>query len=528
MKMNFSRIMRLLALRYRDQEAIVNVERNRRYTFEQYHLLSNRIADALRTTLQVGKGDRFMLILENDNLSLMMFPTTFKQAGTVVLTNLRDPQEEHARQMDLVKPKVAFIETRLLESYYAMLRERGCDIVVMDTPTPEQAALPGVHLFWSLVDAASDADNTVELDTGEEVVMLRFTGGTTDKGKCAMYCVDNLMATRDSGFINNDFAFTAATRLLHVSPISHGTMMSFYPTFFAGGTNITMNQLDMEGWRETVERERVTHSFLVPTVLYRLLDLQKAKPRDLSSLTTLMYGAAPMSPTKLGELVECFGQIFVQGYAATEAAMFVAVLDKADHCTDSEVQAKRLSSAGRPTPGVEVFIADDEGKPLPIGETGEIRIRCKAIIKGYYQNPEATAAEFENGAWKSGDLGYIDADGYVYIVDRKKDMIISGGFNVYAVEVEAALAAHPAVMMSAVVGIPHAEWGEAVHAEVMLRQGQTVSADELIALAKSRLGGYKAPKTLVFVDALPTSVVGKVLRREVKDKYWANSGRKVG
>ncbi len=528
MKMNFSRVMRLLSLRYRDKEAIVNIERNRRYTFEQYHLLTNRVADVLSNTLGLHKDDKFMLVLENDNLSLMLFPSTFKQEATVVLTNLRDPMQEHARQMEQVMPKVVFLETRLLDTYYDMLRGLGCKIVVMDTPSAEQATRAGVHSFWTLVDAASDTDNDVELDTDEHIAMLRFTGGTTGKGKCAMYSIDNMMATRDSGFISSDMSFTSTTRLVHVSPISHGTMMTFYPTFFAGGANLTMNVLDMEKWREVVETERVTHSFLVPTVLYRLLDLQQANPRDFSSLTTLVYGAAPMSPTKLGELVECFGQIFCQGYAATEAAMFIAVLDKADHRSDSESAIRHLSSAGRITPGVEVFISDENGKQLPFGETGEIRIRCKAIIKGYYGNPEATASEFENDAWKSGDLGYIDSDGYLYIVDRMKDMIISGGFNVYAVEVEAALASHEAVFMAAVVGIPHAEWGEAVHAEVVLRAGANVTAEALIALTKAKLGGYKAPKTLVFVDQLPTSVVGKVLRRKVKEKYWEGSGRKVG
>src|SRR5471030_1616514 len=157
MKMNFSRIMRLLALRYGEQEAIVNIERNRRYSYEQYHLLTNRIADVLRNRLQVRVGERFMLILENDSLSLMMFPSTFKQEGTVVMTNLRDPLEEHARQVELVRPKVVFIETRLLDSYYGMLRARDCEIVVMDPPTAEQATMSGVHNFWSLVDAAPDA-----------------------------------------------------------------------------------------------------------------------------------------------------------------------------------------------------------------------------------------------------------------------------------------------------------------------------------------------------------------------------------
>lgn len=527
MKMNFSRVMRLLALRYRDQEAIVNIERDRRYTYAQYHLLTNRIADVLRSTLQVGKGDNFMLILENDNLSLMMFPCTFKQHGTVVLTNLRDPLEEHSRQIELVNPKVVFLETRLLDSYYDMLHSHGCAVVVMDPPSVEQAVRPGVHCFWTLVEAASDLDNDVALDTDEHICMLRFTGGTTGKGKCATYSIDNWMACRDAAFINTDLDFSSATRLLHVSPLSHGTLMLFFPTFYAGGANITMNQLDMECWRQKVESERVTHSFLVPTVLYRLLELQRAAPKDFSSLTTLIYGAAPMSPDKLGELVECFGQIFIQAYAATEAPMIVAALDKAAHRPGNAAALQHLSSAGLATPGVEVFIADQDGTPLPLGETGEIRIRCKAIIKGYYGNPQATAAEFDEGAWKSGDLGYIDADGYLYIVDRLKDMIISGGFNVYAVEVEAALTAHPAVLMAAVVGIPHAEWGEAVHAEVILRSDATVTAQELIAQTKARLGGYKAPKTLIFVDELPTSVVGKVLRRQVREKYWKGSARKI-
>jgi fatty-acyl-CoA synthase len=527
-KTNFCRIMRSLALRHSHREAIVNVERGRRFTHGEYHLLTNRIADVLRSQLHIATGDRFMLILENDNLALMMFPTVFKQEGTAVMTNLRDSREEHLRQIDVVRPRVVFLETRLLDAYYDELRGRGCAIVVMDTSAASQEPRRGVHDFWTMVGQASDADNAVELDTDEHVPMLRFTGGTTGKGKCAMYSIDNIMALRDTGFANPDLSFTTATRLLHVSPISHGTMMSFVPTFFIGGTNLTMNQLDMERWRQVVEDERVTHSFLVPTVLYRLLEMQKSSPRDLSSLATLIYGAAPMSPTKLGELVGCFGQIFVQGYASTEASMFVAVLEKADHRADDEASARRLSSAGRPTPGVELFVTDDSGRELPPGETGEIRIRGKGVVKGYYGNPEGTAAEFEDGAWKSGDLGYIDADGYVYIVDRKKDMIISGGFNVYAVEVEAALASHPAVLMAAVVGIPHPEWGEAVHAEIVLRKGASVTEEDLIALVKTRLGAYKTPKSLLFVAALPTSVVGKVLRREVRKKYWPSSDRNVG
>jgi fatty-acyl-CoA synthase len=265
-----------------------------------------------------------------------------------------------------------------------------------------------------------------------------------------------------------------------------------------------------------IQQERITHSFLVPTVLYRLLDAQRQKPRDLGSLRTLIYGAAPISPERLGELVQCFGQIFVQAYAATEAISVISCLEKQAHCPDDPAHARRLASAGRITPGVEVYIADADCCELPVGETGEIMVRGRAVISGYFGDRAATAKEFVDGAWRSGDVGYIDEAGHLFIVDRLKDMIISGGFNIYASEVEAALATHPAVFMSAVVGLPHADWGEAVHAEVQLREAATVSEMELIEHVKAQIGSYKAPKSVGFSDQLPVSSVGKVLRREVR------------
>jgi fatty-acyl-CoA synthase len=525
MKLQFGRVMRALALHHRDREAIVNVERNRRYSYWQFHLLTNRIAAALTHTLRIGAGDKFMLMLENDNLSLMMLPTVLKQQGTVVLTNLRDAIDEHRRQIELVRPRVVFIETRMLDTYYAMLREQGCEIVVMDAPP---ACPPGVRAFWPMVEAASDADSTVELDIYRHIFMLRFTGGTTGAGKCAMYTIDNVQACRDSAMSNPELDFNAGTRIVHVAPLSHGSQLLYYPTFFAGGANLTMNQLDLVRWCEVVEAERVTHSFLVPTILYRLLELQRVHPRDFSSLRTVLYGAAPMSPTKLGELVDCFGQIFAQGYAATEVLTIISVLDKAEHDNTDPKAVARLASAGRILPGIEVFVCDPEGNEVALGTVGEIRIRCRGVIAGYYANPQGTAAEFADGAWKSGDLGYIDGDGFLYIVDRLKDMIISGGFNVYAVEVEAALSSHPAVLQSAVVGVPHADWGEAVHAEVVLRAGASVTEQELIAHTRTGLGAHKAPKSIAFVEQLPTSVVGKVLRRQVREKYWQGAQRLVG
>jgi len=524
LKLNFCRTMRLIAQRHGDREAIVNVERDRRYSYLEYHLLTNRIANTLRGPLGVGPGERFMLILENDNLTLLQLPVFLKQQGIAVMTNLRDSMEEHQRQVEFLQPKVVFLESRLLATHLPMLQAAGCTVVAMD---PVDKLPSGVLDFWSLIAAASDEDNDVALDQHAHTVLMRFTGGTTGTSKCAMYSPDNLMGCRDSVFIHPELGFDAQTRMLHVAPLSHGTQMLFHPTLFAGGTNISMNALDLEGWIDTVESEGVTHSFLVPTALYRLLELQCARPRDLGTLRTLVYGAAPMSPAKLQDLLGCFGPIFVQCYAATEATMIVSVLAKDDHRTDSAAALERLASAGRLTPGVEVFITDNDGNELAAGQTGEIRIRCRAIVQGYYRNPEGTAAEFADDVWRSGDLGLIDTAGYLFIVDRLKDMIISGGFNVYAVEVEAALASHPAVLMAAVVGIPHVEWGEAVHAEVVLRKGIEVAPESLVDHVKQQLGSYKAPKSLLFVDNLPLSPVGKVLRREVRAKYWQGRARGV-
>jgi acyl-CoA synthetase (AMP-forming)/AMP-acid ligase II len=524
MKTNFCRVMRLLALRHGQREALVNTERGRRYDFAQYHLLTNRIANALRGELGLHRGDHFYSILENDNLALLHFPTFFKQEATAAFTNYRESIDEHRWQIDMIKPKVVFLELALLERYAPMLRERGITIVVMDPPERPQDS---VLNFWDLVARASDADNDVELDVHEHACLLRFTGGTTGRGKCAMYTVDNLMGTRDACYIERDFEFDEDTRCLHVAPLSHGSLILYLGTLFVGGTTVTMNQVDLPRWMDLVQGERITHSFLVPTALYRLLDLQQQQPRDLSSLRTVIYGAAPMSPSKLTALVAAMGNVFVQGYGATEAAMFVAVLGKRDHVNADGSPSPHLSTAGRVNPSAEIVITDERGFPVPIGTTGEIRIRCRATIGGYYLNPEGTAAEFVDGAWRSGDLGYLDENGFLTIVDRIKDMIISGGFNVYAAEVEAALNSHPAVLMSAVVGVPHDEWGEAVHAEVALRPGASVTEAELIEHAKTRLGSYKAPKTVKFVATLPLSPVGKVLRRVVKQPYWAGQERHV-
>jgi acyl-CoA synthetase (AMP-forming)/AMP-acid ligase II len=304
--------------------------------------------------------------------------------------------------------------------------------------------------------------------------------------------------------------------------------MLVLPTLYKGGCTVTMNAPDLDAWCANVASENINMAMLVPTLLYRLLTMDESTPQQLASLESVFYGAAPMSPSKLAELQATFGNIFIQIYGSTEHAGVALSMSKSDHLVENFYDDSHLASAGRPAPGVEVQIMDDDGNPVTRGETGEIWLRSRAICLGYFGSPEQTASEFEDGFWKSGDLGRMDEQGFIYIVDRKKDMIISGGFNIYANEVEAAINSHPAVFMSAVVGIPHEEWGEAIHAEVVLKEGETVTPDKLREHVRSALGGYKTPKTIDVVAELPVSAVGKVLRRKVREKYWAETSRKVG
>jgi len=524
-KVDFPQLFRRLAEQHGDSPALINTERDRRYSFSELHALTNRIANMLRTTLDLGTGDRYLLILENDNLALMHLWTILKGPASAVFSNVRDSLAEHLRMAAFLRPKCVFVEAVMAARYAAPLQTMDIKVVVVDTPAEP---VPGIYDFWSLVNAASDAEPPVEIERYAHTPLYRFTGGTTGTPKCAAYTYDNLAFTIDSFYAIEDKVFSSATRMLHFAPLSHGSLLLLMPTFFAGGCNLTQNLPDVELWRDMVERYRVTTSFLVPTLLYRLAILQQQTPRDLASLNAILYGAAPMSPDKIVELQAAFGDVFIQAYCSTEAPGAVSVLPKRLHRSGTEAERQRLLSAGVPTPGVEIKILNLLGHEVATGETGEIWIRHRGVIGGYYNNPEQTEQEFVDGWWKSGDIGRIDSDGLLYLVDRKKDMIISGGFNVYASEVETALNSHPAVLMSAVIGIPSTEWGEAVHAEVVLRPGADVDEKLLIAHVKVIIGAIKTPKNITFVPELPLSAVGKVLRRTVRDKYWTGTARRIG
>lgn len=285
-----------------------------------------------------------------------------------------------------------------------------------------------------------------------------------------------------------------------------------------------MRGFDAGAWLETVARDRITLSLLVPTMIYAVLDHPALDSADLSSLETIMYGASPMSPTRLVEGIERIGPVFAQLYGQTECAGLTTSMSREEHHVDD---VARLSSCGQPMPGVRVRIIGEDGSECGPGEPGEVCVQGVSVMDGYWKQPELTAETLVDGWLRTGDIGVWSDDGYLTLVDRKKDMVVSGGFNVFPREIEDVLTSHSAVSVAAVIGVPDEKWGEAVTALVVLRPGASASAEELIALVKDRKGAIYAPKSVEFLEALPLTAVGKPDKKVLRAQYWGDRERHV-
>ncbi len=354
-----------------------------------------------------------------------------------------------------------------------------------------------------------------ETEPPDDLAMLVGTGGTTGLPKGVMLTARNLETMTALTLMG--YPFTGRPAYLALAPLTHAAGVLCFPVMALGGRIVVMNAPDLSRFLALVEQERITHTFLPPTLIYMLLGHEALPATDLSSLQCFWYGAAPMSTARLEEALEAIGPVMAQLFGQSEAPMMVSMLPPAAHFdADGTVATRRLSSAGRPSPLVQVQIMASDGSLLPTGERGEIVVRGSLVMAGYYKDPEATAAASRFGWHHTGDIGYIDDEGYLFIVDRLKDMIITGGFNVYSAEVEQALMQHPAVRDCAVIGLPDEKWGERVEAVVELKPGATVEEPELIAFVKERIGSVKAPKRIGVWAELPRSRVGKILKTDVR------------
>ena len=354
---------------------------------------------------------------------------------------------------------------------------------------------------------------------------LYSTGGTTGKPKAVMITS-----------LNWDIAaanFHAATPVrkspvfLAVSPITHAAGTFAFMVMGLGGKTVILPGFNAPEILDAIERERVTHLYLPPTAIYMLMEHPGVRERDYSSLEYFMYTSSPMAKAKLREALEIFGPVMIQFWGQTEAPSFCTCLPREDHLGLTPDSEKRLASCGKPMLLTPVAAMDPDGKILGPGETGELVVNGPLVMGGYYRNPEQTAAVSAHGWHHTGDVGYVDIDGYVYIVDRMKDMIITGGYNVYAREVEAVILAHPAVQECAVVGRPDDKWGEAVTGVIELKANATATAEEIAAYCKKELGSIKAPKCVEVWPQLPRTSVGKVDKKTIRASFWQGQARAV-
>ncbi|NEB41540.1 long-chain fatty acid--CoA ligase [Streptomyces sp. SID14515] len=394
------------------------------------------------------------------------------------------------------------------------------------TPTPAPAAVPVLRYEEVLRTAPAGA---VDVDcAADDSAVLHFTSGSTGRLKAAIQTYGNRLALMRKMVMGPDTRVGPGDRQILAGPITHASGMPLMGIFFAGGCAVVLERWDAETFLATVERERATHAFLVPTMVNTVLALPNARDHDVSSLRQLIYGAAPMSPRRIREAWDLFGPVLSQGYGCGETTSGVMFLSTEDHRRGIEGQDEELLlSCGRPTGEAEVDIVDDRGRPVPDGEIGEITVRGPDVVPGYLDEPRLTADTFVDGWFRTGDLARRRSDGYVFIVDRRKDMIISGGFNIYAVEVEAALHQHPDVFEAAVVGVPDEQWGEAVKAVVVPRPGARLDEETLVEFCARRLARMKKPRSVDFVAALPHNPNGKVDRRALRAPYWAGAERRV-
>ena len=510
-------IARKGALHFPDKEAVVFEET--RLTFAQLNRRVNRLANSL-SKMGFTSGHRLTVLAENTHKYLEVYFAAAKLGMSTTPLNYRLSDAEIIHIVNDSEANCFFAgdgyEARALH-----MRDRLSAInvwIAFEGDPPE---------FISYERMLADSVETEpEMNVDEaELAVLMYTGGTTGLPKGVMLSHRNIM----TGVINANLmsGISPSDSTCFVLPLFH---VSFWPAFcllLAGGKVAINRKPDLNEILRIIQDEQCTHMNAVPTVYGWLLQFANVDAYDLSSLKMLSYAGSPFPPEILKQCMATFGAIFTQGYGATETAGgAISLLREEDHAL-SGPKSGLLISAGKAALCSEVRIVDAKGGPLPENEIGEIAVKGNHVMMGYWKNPEQTKNTLSDGWYHTGDMGFMDPDGYLFMLDRKADMIVTGGENVYPKEVEDVLYAHPAIAMAAVVSAPDPRWGERVQAVVVLKPDQTADESELIEFCKTRLGGYKCPKSVEFWEALPTTPIGKILRKDVKKKFWEEHGRSI-
>lgn len=483
------------------------------FTYAELEDATARVASAL-TALGIRKGERIAWFGKNSATYFTLFFGAARAGVVMVPVGWRLAEPEAAFIIDNAEAKLLFLGEGF-EACAATLGQR-----------------PGLSGCYSAAEAQAAfitaPRGAFETSGPDEAILQLYTSGTTGNPKGAVLSNRNLFGLRKAGLENppphslwdEDEAVLVAMPCAHIGGTGLGIV-----ALAAGLPGIVLSEFDPVRVFDAVENRGVTRFFIVPAALAMLLNHPDCAKTDFSRIKYIMYGASPIPLDLLRECIAMFGAEFTQNYGMTETTGTICVLPPEDHSVEGN---QRMRSAGKPLPGVEVVIRGRDGSILPQGEIGEIVTRSSSNMLGYWKLPEATASTMDADGWiATGDVGYLDEDGYVYMFDRAKDMIITGGENVYPAEVESAIYGHPDVLEVAVIGVPDEKWGEAVKAFCVPKPGHAIDANSIIEWSRSRIAGFKVPKSVDTIDALPRNPSGKILRRQLREPYWEGRERQI-
>ena len=502
-------------------QGIAILEEERRLSWAEVGGRVSRLAGALGQ-LGIAKGDRIAVLMLNSSRYLELYLAVGWAGAVIVPLNIRWNVVENRDALQDSGARLLVIDNAFVEAGEALAAAiPRLTLLHADNGEPP-GGVAGYESLLAVATAIPDA-----MAGRDDLAGIFYTGGTTGRSKGVMLSHGNLMANALQSLAEG-LSSRGAT-YLHAAPMFHlANGSAMYTTLLNAGTNAIIKAFSPEAAAQAIERFRVTHTLLVPTMIQMFVDHPGIEGRDLSSLRHVMYGASPISEALLDRaMARLPGVNFVQAYGMTELSPVATVLMPEDQIGAGRAKG-RHRSGGRAALGVEVRIVDADDQPVPPGTVGEIVVRGDTVMMGYWNRPEETAKAVVDGWMHTGDGGYMDEDGFVYVVDRIKDMIITGGENVYSTEVENVVAQYPGVLQCAVIGVPDPRWGEAVHAFVVIKAGAAVDAADLIAFCKERIAGYKCPHSVdVRTDPLPMSGAGKILKRELRRPFWQGQDRRV-
>lgn len=479
---------------------------------------THRIAAALARD-GFGPGARVGIYTQNDWRGLEAILGLYRAGCVMVPINVRNAVAQNAEILGDLAVEVLFFHSNFAQE---VAEVRAACPNIRAAICIDGGAMPALQ-DWMAPPGTRAPDLPHD---PQDLWTLYSTSGTTGRSKGVRHLhLTNLVTSMD---MLHALQVHGPVRHLVVAPMTHFAGTFIFALTITGGTHILMDSAEPADILAAIERERAEILFLPPTLIYRMLAEPALHAHEYSSLHRFVYAAAPMAPEKLREAIAAFGPVMSNFYGQAEALGPISFLPPEDHRPDAGAPwDQRLMAIGRPSILRRVAVVDVDGHPQPPGKPGEVAVKSWGVTPGYENNPAATEEAFRNGWYLTGDVGIADDEGYVTLVDRKKDVIISGGFNIYPAEVERELLSHPDVLEAAVIGVPDPDWGEAVKAVIELRAGAEVAAEDLIALCKSRLGSLRAPKSVVFVETLPRNATGKVLKREIRAPYWEGRSRAI-